>query len=47
MDTAQIITVSIGGGGLIVATLSLYRTWKLQRQQVRLPLARDAAFLPH
>lgn len=36
MDSAQIITASIAGGGLIVATLSLYRTWRLQRQQMRL-----------
>ena len=36
MDTAQIITASIAGGGLIVATVSLLRTWKLQRQQLRL-----------
>jgi hypothetical protein len=36
MDPAQIITASIGGGGWFVATLSLYRTWKLQRQQMRL-----------
>jgi hypothetical protein len=36
MDTAQTITASIAGGGLIVATLSLYRTWRLQRQQMRL-----------
>jgi len=36
MDTAQIVTASIGSGGLIIAAVSLYRTWKLQRQQMRL-----------
>jgi len=32
----QIVTAAIAVVGLIIAALSLYRTWKLQRQQMRL-----------